>query len=73
MNKRLQHELKAEQETSSSHEDGRSPLYAFGPDREEITPEVQNERKIFLIYIAIALGLGLADLFYRDPLYALTL
>ncbi len=69
----MQNELKAEQETSSSHEGGKSPLFALGPDREDISPELHNERKIFLIYIAVALGLGLADLIYRDPLYALTL
>ena len=72
MNKRLQHELKAEQETSSSHNRDSSPL-SLVSDHEDISPEAQNERKIFLIYIAIALGLGLADLLYRDPLYALTL
>jgi hypothetical protein len=42
-------------------------------DREEVTEKDHQERKTLLIYIAIALFLGLADLFYRDPLYALTL
>ncbi len=42
-------------------------------DKEEITEKNHEARKTFLIYIAIALFLGLADLFYRDPLYALTL
>ena len=42
-------------------------------DKEEITEQNHEARKTFLIYIAIALFLGLADLFYREPLYALTL
>ncbi len=42
-------------------------------DKEEITEQHHQARETFLIYIAVALFLGLADLFYRDPLYALTL
>ena len=48
-------------------------MFAFGPDREDISMKDNNERKIFLMYIAIALLLGISDLFYRDPLYAFTL
>jgi len=42
-------------------------------DNEDVTDEKHKVRKTFLIYIMLALLLGLADLFYRDPLYALTL
>ena len=42
-------------------------------DKEEITEQHHEARKTFLKYIAMALLLGLADLFYREPLYALTL
>jgi len=46
---------------------------SYFEDKEEITEKHHQARKTFLIYIAIVLFLGLADLFYRDPLYALTL
>ena len=46
---------------------------SYFEDKEEITEQHHQARKTFLIYIAVALFLGLADLFYREPLYALTL